>query len=158
MTMSTNAAASSARPRWSMTGDALSGLRARAEQLAGDAQRMGGHVSAHMSGEPNTPTLVPNIDGQRLLRQLNGVRRALALAHVETDARLAVIGRRVTLAGQDGSRTTYALVIPGDGDPASAQVSIDSPVGRAIYGCLRGDEVRIDAPDGAWTATLISIE
>ena len=97
MTMTTNAAASSARPRWSMTGDALSGLRAKAEQLAGDAERTGGYVSAHMSGEPDTPTLVPNIDGQRLLRQLNSVRRALALAHVETDARLAVIGRRVTL-------------------------------------------------------------
>ena len=141
-----------------MTGDALSGLRAKAEQLAGDAERMGGYVSAHMSGEPDTATLVPNIDGQRLLRQLNSVRRALALAHVETDAGLAVIGRRVTLAGPDGSRTTYALVIPGDGDPASGQVSVDSPVGLAIYGCGGGDEIRIDAPDGAWTATVISIE
>ena len=158
MTMTTNTAASSARPRWSMTSDALSGLRATAEQLAGDADRTGGHVSAHMNGEPDAATLVPNIDGLRLLRQLNIVRRALALAHVETDARLAVIGRRVTLEGPDGSRTSYALVIPGDGDPANGQVSVDSPVGRAIYGCAGGDEIHIDAPDGTWTATLVSIE
>ena len=158
MTMTTDAAASSARPRWSMTSDALSGLRAKAEQLAGDADRTGGYVTAHMSGEPDAPTLVPNVGGQRLLRQLNIVRGALALARVETDARLAVIGRRVTLEGADGSRTSYALVIPGDGDLANGRVSVDSPVGLAIYGCEGGDEIRIEAPDGAWTATVISVE
>ena len=70
-----------------MTSDALTGLRAKAEQLAGDADRTGGYVTVHMSGEPDAPTLIPNIDSQRLLRQLNGVRGALALARVETDAR-----------------------------------------------------------------------
>jgi hypothetical protein len=158
MTMTTNAAASSARPRWSMTRDALTGLRARAEQLAGDAERTGGYVDAHISGEPDAPTLVPNINGQRLLRQLNSIRRVLALAHVETDARLAVIGRNVTLEGPDGTRTSYALVIPGDGDLTNGQVSVDSPVGRAIYGCEGGDEIRIHAPDGTWTATVSSVE
>lgn len=158
MTMTTNAAASSARPRWSMTSDALTGLRAKAEQLAGDADRTGGYVSAHMSGDPGAPILVPNVDGQRLLRQLNSVRGALALARVETDARLAVIGRRVTLEATDGSRTSYALVIPGDGDLANGRVSVDSPVGRAVYGRGGGDEIRIDAPDGTWTATVISVE
>ena len=158
MTMTTNTAASSARPRWSMTSDALRGLRATAEQLAGDADRTGGYISGHMSGEPDAPTLVPNVDGLRLLRQLNIVRRVLALAHVETDARLAVIGRHVTLEGPDGSRTSYALVIPGEGDPGNGRVSVDSPVGRAIYGCEGGDEIRIDAPDGTWTATVISVE
>jgi hypothetical protein len=158
MTMTTNAAASSARPRWSMTSDALAGLRAKAEQLAGDADRTGGYVTAHMSGEPDAPTLVPNIDAQRLRRQLDGVRGALALARVETDARLAVIGRRVTLEAPDGRRTSYALVIPGDGDLANGRVSVDSPVGRAIYGCGGGDQIRIDAPDGTWTATVISVE
>lgn len=111
-----------------------------------------------MSGEPDAPTLVPNIDGQRLLRQLNRVRGALALARVETDARLAVTGRRVTLEAPDGSRTSYALVIPGDGDLANGRVSADSPVGRAIYGCEGGNEIRIDAPDGTWTATVTSVE
>jgi hypothetical protein len=158
MTMTTNTAASSARPRWSMTSDALSGLRATAEQLAGDADRACGYVSAHMSGESDAPTLVPNIEGQLLLRQLNSVRGALSLGRVETDARLAVIGRRVTLVGVDGTRTSYALVLPGVGDLANGRVSVDSPVGRAIYGCEAGDEIRIDAPDGAWTATVISVE
>lgn len=158
MTMTTNSGASSARPRWSMTSDALSGLRARAEQLAGDANRAGGYVSAHMSGEPDAPTLASNIDGQGLLRKLNSVRGALALARVETDAQLAVIGRRVTLEAPDGSRISYALVIPGEGDLANGRVSVDSPVGRAIYGCGGGDAIRIDAPDGTWTATVTSVE
>ena len=36
--------------------------------------RSGGYVTAHMTGEPDAPTLVPNIDGQRLLRQFKTVR------------------------------------------------------------------------------------
>jgi hypothetical protein len=157
MTMTTSAAVNSAR-RWSMTGDALDALRAEAERLAGDVDRSGGYVTAHMTGEPDAPTLVPNIDGQRLLRQFKTIHGALALARVETDARLAVIGRRVALEGSDGSRTSYALVIPGAGSPANGRVSADSPLGRAIFGRRAGDEVRVDAPGGTWTAIVISVE
>ena len=69
-----------------------------------------------------------------------------------------MIGRRVTLEGADGSRTSYALVIPGAGSPANGRVSADSPLGRAIFGRRAGDAVRVDAPDGAWTAIVVSVE
>jgi hypothetical protein len=141
-----------------MTTDALRALRADAERLAADADRTGGYVTAHMSGEPDAPSLVPNIDGQRLLRQLKRAHDALAMAHVEMNARLAVIGPRATLEGADGTRTTYELVIPGDGDPTNGWVSVDSPVGAAIYGRVAGDELRVEAPGGAWTAIVVSVE
>ena len=155
--MTTSAAVNSA-PSWSMTGDALDALRAEAEELAGHLDRSGGYVTAHMTGEPDAPTLVPNIDGQRLLRQFRTVHGALELARVETDPEIAVIGRRVTLEGDDGSRTSYALAIPGAGSPADGRVSAVSPLGRAIFGCRAGDEVRVDAPDGTWTAIVVSVE
>jgi hypothetical protein len=157
MTM-TNEPAVWTRQRWSMTIDALSGLHADAARLAEDAERTGGYVTARVAGEPDAPSLVPDIDGQRLVRQLMGIRSALAAAHVEPDEGLIVIGRHVTLEHSDGSRARYALVIPGDGDPAKGRVSADSPLGRAIYGRRAGDVVRVSAPDGAWAATVVSVE
>jgi hypothetical protein len=158
MTMTTSAARNSAPSRWSMTGDALKALRTEAERLAVDVDRRGGYVTAQMTGEPSARALFPNIDGQRQLRQFNAVHGAVALARVETDERLAVIGRLVTLEGPDGARTNHALVIPGAGSPANGRVSADSPLGRAIFGRRAGDEVRVDAPGGTWTASVVSVE
>jgi hypothetical protein len=156
MTM-TNEPAVWTRQRWSMTIDALSGLHADAARLAEDAERTGGYVTARVAGK-DAPSLVPDIDGQRLVRKLMGIRSALATAHVEPDEGLIVIGRHVTLEHSDGSRARYVLVIPGDGDPAKGRVSADSPLGRAIYGRRAGDVVRVSAPDGAWAATVVSVE
>lgn len=156
MTMS--AAASYPRRGWSMTSDAMRALQAKVEQLAGDADRTGGYVTAQMSGEPDAPTLVPNIDGQRLLRQLTSVRAALATSSVETDDGKAVIGRSVRLQDADRTISVYELVIPGDGHAANGRVSVDSPLGRALYGRRAGDAVRVDSPDGVWAATIVSVE
>lgn len=153
MTMTTGT-----RQRWSMTTGALTTLRESAARLAEDADRTGGYVMAHMAGEPDAPSLVPNIDGQRLVRRLMSVRAALASARVESDEGVIVIGRQVTLESADGSQARYVLVIPGDGDPANGHVSAESPLGRAIYGRRAGDIVHVDAPDGAWTATVVSVE
>jgi transcription elongation GreA/GreB family factor len=36
-------------------------------------------------------------------------------------------------------------------------VSPDSPLGRALLGAKTGDEVKIEAPKGAWRARVVSI-
>ena len=86
--MTTNAGASSARRRWSMTGDGLSGLRAETQELAGDTERTRGSVTAHERGEPDAPTLVPNIGGQRWLQQLDSVQDEADDYVTEWDPRL----------------------------------------------------------------------
>jgi transcription elongation GreA/GreB family factor len=40
----------------------------------------------------------------------------------------------------------------------SGAVSPDSPLGRALLGTSVGDEVEVEAPRGAWTARVVSIE
>jgi hypothetical protein len=157
MTMTTEPTTGT-RQRWSMTVGALTALRADAARLAQDANRVGGYVTAHMAGEPDAPSLVPNIEGQRLVQQLMSVRSALAAASVEAEEGVIVIGRHVTLEAADGSQSRYALVIPGDGDPAKGRISAESPLGRAVYGRRAGDLVRVNAPDGAWTATVVSVQ
>ena len=146
------------RARWSMTTEMMNALASDAARLANEADHTGGYITAFFDGEPDAPTLVPNIPGQRLVHQLSSVRQALARAKIERDAGLAVIGRRVTLEETDGTRTTYTLAIPGEGNPTRGSVSVASPVGRAIYLRQVGEQVTIDAPAGAWSATVVLIE
>ena len=70
----------------------------------------------------------------------------------------AVIGRRVTVLEADGEAVTYALVFPGDGDPAQGCISADSPLGSAILGCQPGDRVEVAAPAGRRVVTVLSVE
>ncbi len=156
--MALDAVTGSGRTRWSITPDALASLRADAERLADDAIQRDGYVTAYLTGEADAPTLVPNVYGQGLLRQLQGVRSALARAWVESDGQLAVIGRRVTLQSGDGARRCYTIVIPGRGDPANGCVAADSPVGHAVYRRRIGEEVQVEAPNGSWTATIVAVE
>jgi hypothetical protein len=145
-------------PRWSMTSAMISTLETDANRLADEADHTDGYITAFFEGEPDAPSLVPNVPGQRLVHQLTSVRRALSTAQVELDDGLAVIGRRVTLEEADGSRTSYTLTIPDEGDPRHGQVSVSSPVGRALYLSRVGDVVAVDAPAGRWTASVIAVE
>jgi transcription elongation GreA/GreB family factor len=70
----------------------------------------------------------------------------------------AVIGRRVTLREEEGDSVTYALVFPGDGDPAQGWISADSPMGSAVLGCEPGDRVEVIAPAGRRVVTVLSVE
>jgi regulator of nucleoside diphosphate kinase len=48
-----------------------------------------------------------------------------------------------------GERTTLTLVYPKDADPARSQVSVMSPVGRALLGARAGDLLRVLVPGHA---------
>ena len=146
------------RRRWSITGDMLATLQADFVRLANAADHDGGYVTAYLSGEPDAPSIVPNIDGQRLIGQLKDMKRVLTRADVVSDLTLAVIGRTVTLKLSDNSEVRYTLVIPGSGDPSAGRVSVESLVGSAIYLRRVGERVSIDAPAGAWGATLVAVE
>jgi hypothetical protein len=156
--MAMTAARNPGRSRWAMTGEAMDALRSNAERLATEAARTDGYVTGYMVGEPDAPSLVPNIDGHRLVRQLENARAVLASASVESDKGLAIIGRVVTLEHADGSHSAYTLVAPGHGDPTVGRLSADSPVGSAIYGARAGDTVEVRAPNGTWTAVVTSVD
>ena len=72
----------------------------------------------------------------------------LEQAAIVEDRTHAVVGRRVTVREPDGTRLTFALVIPGDGDPRQGWIAIDAPLGQAILGAHVGDQVTVHAPSG----------
>jgi transcription elongation GreA/GreB family factor len=144
--------------QWPMTRDAWEALDGDARRLTAQVSTKEAYVTGRLDGDADAPTFLPNIAGQQLLRQLNNVRDVLERAVVVEDGEVAVIGRRVTLQEPDGATSTYALVIPGAGDPHTGLVSVDSPVGRALLGRRLGEAVTIEAPSGPWTATVAGLE
>ena len=144
--------------QWPMTREAWEALDADCTRLTEQVAANDGYITGRLDGENDAPTFVPNIVGQQLLRQLTNVRDVLERAVVIDDPALAVIGRRVTLEEADGATATYALVIPGEGDPRNGLVSGDSPVGSALLGRRIGQEITIEAPSGSWSATIVHIE
>ena len=82
----------------------------------------------------------------------------LALAGAATSAIAGVLPFFVAAFAAAQPAAAPVRIAGSPDDLANGRVSVDSPVGRAIYRCGGGDEIRIDAPDGTWTATVISVE
>ncbi|HVH17179.1 MAG TPA: transcription elongation factor GreB [Myxococcota bacterium] len=60
-----------------------------------------------------------------------------------------VFGAWVRIAEQEsGEETLYRIVGPDEFDVESGQISMDSPVGRALLGKTAGDEVMVRRPKG----------
>ena len=60
------------------------------------------------------------------------------------------VGSRVTIERDDGEEMEVEISSVGG-------VSPDSPLGRALVGAKVGDEVRVEAPKGAWRARVLAI-
>jgi transcription elongation GreA/GreB family factor len=60
------------------------------------------------------------------------------------------VGATVDLKRDDGETMTVEISSVGG-------VSPESPVGRAVLGKSEGDTVQVEAPRGAWRATIVSI-
>jgi transcription elongation GreA/GreB family factor len=65
-------------------------------------------------------------------------------------------GSRVRVRDADGEEE-YTLVRRGEADPANGRISTESPVGRALLGCRRGDEVTVQTPGGIRALTVVGV-
>ena len=129
--------------RWLITRLASRLLSAEAARLAADSTN-----SARGPGQPS------NADARA---QLDGIRLVLANAELVEDTRRVAIGHRVTICEADGTLATFALVLPGDGDPALGYLGADAPVAAAIIGRSRGDVVEVTAPAGARALRIVDV-
>src|SRR5512132_3017026 len=66
-------------------------------------------------------------------------------------------GTSVTVEETDGRRTVYEIVGPDEVEPARGQISIASPVARALLGKRAGDLVVLGRPGGAREVTVVSV-
>jgi transcription elongation factor GreA len=66
------------------------------------------------------------------------------------------IGSTVVISGPDG-KETFTIVGSAEAAPREGRISNESPVGVALMGHKKGDEVTVVAPAGPVTYTLVSI-
>ncbi|WP_371187718.1 transcription elongation factor GreB [Thalassotalea maritima] len=66
-------------------------------------------------------------------------------------------GAWVTLLDEDDKQVTYRLVGPDEWDVKKGEISIDSPVARALLGKRIDDEVVVKTPDGERYLEVVDI-
>ena len=138
----------SPRRRWPMTGEAWLAL---VDEL--------GHLRAGLASFAGDPTDgVIDLEIVKAARRLDVLSAVLDAAERIREPESVVIGRRVTVLEPEGESVSYALVFPGDGDPAQGWISADSPLGSAVLGCMPGDRVEVAAPAGRRVVTVLSVE
>jgi len=69
-----------------------------------------------------------------------------------------VFGRTVLLYNlQSGEEITYQLLGPYESDPENGRISVKSPLGQALIGRNKGDEVKVRTPRGIQEFEILKI-
>ncbi len=77
----------------------------------------------------------------------------------QKDTGKVYFGATVFLQNEDdGSKVSYQLVGPDETDTKAGKISVDSPVGKALMGKLKGDTVLVNRPRGEVELTIVSIK
>jgi transcription elongation factor GreA len=141
-----------------MTAAAFRELDAEIGQLAAsilDARTAA--LEVKNGADQEAPTISVSGEIHVLTQRHDALRAALAAAVVADDDGAIVVGSQVTVRDADGETDSYVIVPPGTGDPRAGRISPDSPLGAALLGRRAGDDVDVQAPAGAWRATVVTV-
>jgi len=102
------------------------------------------------------------MDALALLEGRVGELRALLAAAEPIEdlpARDGVIrlGARFKIRHEDGEEASYMLVSPAEADPRRGRISEESPIGRALLGRKKSEEVTADTPSGPERLKILDV-
>ena len=87
------------------------------------------------------------------------IRTAVVVSDEEITNEKVNVGTTVRVLDQDEDfEDEYRIVGPHEADPMNNAISIDSPVGAALIGKRKGDELTIEIPGGLSHLKVLSIE
>ena len=87
------------------------------------------------------------------------IRTAVVVSDEEITNEKVNVGTTVRVLDQDEDfEDEYRIVGPHEADPMINAISIDSPVGAALIGKRKGDELTIEIPGGLSHLKVLSIE
>lgn len=87
------------------------------------------------------------------------IRTAVVVSDEEITNEKVNVGTTVRVLDQDEDfEDEYRIVGPHEADPMNNAISIDSPVGAALIGKRKGDELTIEIPSGLSHLKVLSIE
>jgi transcription elongation factor GreA len=58
------------------------------------------------------------------------------------------LGTKIKIRHADGEEASYMLVSPAEADPRRGRISEESPIGRALVGRKKNEEVTAETPSG----------
>ena len=93
------------------------------------------------------------MDALALLEGRIGELRALLAASEPIEAGsskdgIIRLGARIKIRHADGEEASYLLVSPAEADPRRGRISEESPIGRALVGRKKDEEVTAETPSG----------
>ena len=102
------------------------------------------------------------MDALALLEGRIGELRALLAAAEPIDSapsRDGVIrlGAKIKIRHADGEEASYMLVSPAEADPRRGRISEESPIGRALVGKKKDEEVTADTPSGPERLVVLDV-
>jgi transcription elongation factor GreA len=68
------------------------------------------------------------------------------------------VAAHVTIQDGDNEPETYVIVGPAEANPREGRISNESPLGRALLDHRAGDVVKVDAPGGSFTVTILKVD
>ena len=93
------------------------------------------------------------------IAQLEGRVRELSMYTIASIPKgVVAYGSRVTVADvESGDETEYRIVFPEEVDAARGEISLSSPIGRAMMNKAEGDEVEVQTPSGKRTYQILAL-
>ena len=76
----------------------------------------------------------------------------------EPHSNVAAPGSTIDVVDNDGAAETYHLVGAVESDPSAGRISVDSPVGRALVGRKKNEEVTADTPSGPERLVVLDVK
>ena len=90
--------------------------------------------------------------------QLEGRVRELSLYNISSIPRdVIAYGSRVTVEDDAGEAVTYDIVFPEEVNAARGQISLSSPLGRALLNKAVGEQVEVQTPGGKRAYQIVEL-
>jgi transcription elongation factor GreA len=68
------------------------------------------------------------------------------------------VGAKVTIQEDGMEPESYTIVGAVEANPHNGRISNESPLGKALIGHAAGDHVKVKAPNGEFTVTILKVE
>ena len=93
----------------------------------------------------------------RIAQLEDKLRSAQVINASELDSNVVRVGSLVSGKDEKGKAFSYTIVGSTEADPINGRLSNESPVGKALIGCKKGDTVTVPAPKGERKLTISKI-
>jgi transcription elongation factor GreA len=82
--------------------------------------------------------------------------RVIDESHISTE--VVQIGSTVTIKEEGFEPEIYTIVGTAEADPRIGRISNESPLGKAVLNHKSGDQISVEAPEGAYKVQIVKVE